>query len=100
MAGWEVSRTIRSVERTIVRWRTTSGRTQAHGQRAKRVLKRGVGAGRSAQRGTSPTRSTSRREKRSGSELFELTQGDSIVGLTGECALERVPCCLSVTQLK
>src|SRR5882762_6322953 len=49
-----------------------------------------------------PTWTTSRRVAQvvSGSELFELAQGDSIVGLAGECALERVPRCLSVTQLK
>src|SRR5438876_8059646 len=37
----------------IVPCRRTSGGAQVHSQRAKRVLMRGVGAGRSAQRGTS-----------------------------------------------
>src|SRR6266849_3765172 len=53
MAHRNVERTIVSCGlRTIVCWRKTSGCTQAHGHRAKRVLMRGVGAGRSAQRGT------------------------------------------------
>jgi hypothetical protein len=32
--------------------------------------------------------------------LFDLPQGDAIVGLAGECALKGVPRCLSITQLK
>ena len=36
----------------------------------------------------------------SGPQLFDLPQGDAIVGLARERALKGVPRCLSITQLK